>query len=165
MSMNRDNNNEIEAGSDAPIRIPRDNNEAMRRNQEQIDLVKARIDLYNRNYYDCVNEIGRIMWNIRVLSSRWTGNREITLGDLFRSVKDFDNEIENQTRAIRNSEDHNRAWDLIRGLHGQHIAKLRLSNYLKAHREMLSQYNHESEQWEEMLRDAEREYARLRRSQ
>ena len=164
MSINRDNNNEIEAGSDAPIMIPRDNNEAMRRNQEQIDLVKARIDLCNRNHYDCDDEITRIMWNIRVLSSRWTGNREITLGDLFRSVKDFDDEIENQTQAIRDSEDHNRGLDLIRGLHRQYADKMTLSNDLKAQREILNHEIYVSGEWQQMIRDTEGEYARLRRS-
>ena len=164
MSMNRDNNNEIEAGSDDAIRIPRDNNEAMRRNQEQIDLVKARIDLYNRNYYDCVDEIGRIMWNIRVLSSRWTGNIEITLRDLFRSVKEFDDEIENQTQVIRNSEEHNRVEFLLNGLYTQYYAKLRLSNDLKAQRELLNHEIYVSSEWQRMIRDAEGEYARLRRS-
>ena len=112
-----------------------------------------------------MDQIASIMENLKVLSLRWTGNRRTPLSNVFLQVRNFDNELENRIQAIRNSTHHNRAWDLIRGLHGQHIAKLRLSNYLKAHREMLSQYNHESEQWEEMLRDAEREYARLRRSQ
>ena len=136
----------------------------MRRNQEQIDLVKARIDEYNRSYNDCVNEIGRIMWNIRVLSSRWTGNREITLGDLFRSVKGFDDEIENQTRAIRNSEDHSRGLELIRGLHRQYADKMSLSNDLKAQREMLNHEIYVSDEWQRMIRDAESEYARLRKT-
>ena len=102
------------------------------------------------------------MWNIRVLSSRWTGNREITLGDLFRSVKGFDDEIENQTQAIRNSEDHNRGLELIRGLHRQYSDKMTLSNDLKAQREMLNHEIYVSGEWQQMIRDAEGEYARLR---
>jgi hypothetical protein len=51
---------------------------------------------------------------------------------------------------------------MVEGLNQQHIVKLRLSNDLKAQNSMLYHKTHVSEEWRQMIRDAEVEMQRLR---
>jgi hypothetical protein len=150
-------------GSDDGIVLRRgDNNAAMRRNLEQLNLLKARIDEYNRNYYECVYEIVDTFERIRLLGSQWNNHRETTFGNLFREVERFDAEFDRQRQDIQIGHHENRAEYLVEGLNEQYQEKLRLSNDLKALRSMLYHKTHVSEDWRLMIRDAEAEMQRLR---
>ena len=150
-------------GSDDGIVLRRgDNNAAMRRNLEQLNLLKARIDEYNRNYYECVYEIVDTFERIRLLGSQWNNHRETTFGNLFREVERFDAEYLIQRRNIETRYDRNIAGSMIERLNQQYQEKLRLSNDLKAQRDMLYHKTHVSEDWRLMIRDAEAEMQRLR---
>ncbi len=139
-----------------------DNNAAIRRNLEQLNLLKARIDEYNRNYYECVYEIVDTFERIRLLGSQWNNHRETTFGNLFREVERFDAEYLVQRRNIETGYDRNIAGSMIERLNQQYQEKLRLSNDLKAQRDMLYHKTRVSEEWKRMIRDAEAEMQRLR---
>jgi hypothetical protein len=150
-------------GSDDGIVLRRgDNNAAMRRNLEQLNLLKARIDEYNRNYYECVYEIVDTFERIRLLGSQWNNHRETTFGNLFREVERFDAEYLIQRQDIQTRYDRNIAGSMIERLNQQYQEKLRLSNDLKAQRDMLYHKTRVSEEWKRMIRDAEAEMQRLR---
>ncbi len=93
---------------------------------------------------------------------KWNSNREITIGYLFREVERFDAEFDNQRQDIQTGYHENIAGSMVEGLNQQHIVKLRLSNDLKAQNSMLYHKTHVSEEWRQMIRDAEVEMQRLR---
>ena len=149
--------------SDDGIMLHRgDNNAAMQRNLEQLNLLKARIDEYNRNNYECVCEIVDTFESIRLLGLQWNNNRETTFGDLFRDVERFDAEFDSQRRDIQTRYHRNIVGSMIERLNQQYQEKLRLSNDLKAQRDMLYHKTRVSEEWKRMIRDAEAEMQRLR---
>ncbi len=79
MSVN--NNGSRMRSDDGIVLSSGDNNTRMQRNLEQLNLLKARIDEYNSNYYECVYEIVNTFERIRLLGSQWN-----TVGKLHLAI-------------------------------------------------------------------------------